>query len=141
MLLKEVMKRIISVPHNITITEAARIMGERNIGSVPVEKNKDIIGIVTERDILKKIVAKEKNPALTRIEEIITPHLITLDVNDDIIKANNVMNKHNIRRLLVTENEKVVGIITLRDISRYLRFVLAQRILSSKEEDIVRNIY
>lgn len=134
MLVKEAMqKNIIKVPSTVTITEAAGIMNGKNIGSILISEGNKIIGIMTERDILRKVVAVGKNCEDTNVKEIMTSSLITIDSEDTLEKANELMAKNKIRRLVVIENNNIVGIITIRDVAERLRYSSAMRLTRSEE--------
>lgn len=141
MLLKEVMKKVISVPDNMSVAIAARLMEEHNISSLPIEGNGEIIGIISERDIVRRVVGRQKNASLMTVREIMTPDLVTLDINSDLNVANDVMLRFGIRRVLVTEKNRIVGIVSMRDVSRYLRYIIGQKMLHSKQEDLIENSY
>ena len=134
MQVKEIMHTATKVSSDISTSEAARVMDKKSIGSVLIEENDEIIGIVTERDILRKIVAKGKNPDEVKVNEIMSHPLITIDANEDILKASEKMDEQRIRRLVVTENGKIVGKVTANSIARNLRYVLASRSLHTQKD-------
>ena len=127
MKVSEIMHAATRVASNTTISEAAKIMDQKLIGSVLIEENDKIAGIVTERDILRKVVAKGKNAETTRIKDIMSYPLITIDANEDALEASRIMDEKRIRRLVVTENGKVVGKVTANSISRNLKYLLSRR--------------
>ena len=140
--IKEAMQtNIVKVASTTTITEAAKIMDKNNIGCVLVNDFGGTVGIMTERDILRKIAAQGKNCEETVVKEIMSSSLITIDLKDTLDKANELMAKHKIRRLVVTENDDIVGIITIRDVAQKMRYSLAKRILSSDEGSHIRPNY
>lgn len=142
MKVKEIMsKNIIKINNEITISKAAEIMDEKSIGSLVVEENGEMYGIITERDILKKLVAKGKDPSKTFVKEIMSHFIVKADVNTDIEEARDMLEKNNIRRLVITENDKIVGIITIRDINRNMRYLLGRRITESYTTQTYRPSY
>ena len=134
MLVKDIMHRITKVPSSISISEAARVMDQKLIGYVMVEEKDKIVGIMTERDILRKIVAKGENPDKLKVKDIMSQPLITIDANEDIINASKKLDEYRIRRLVVTENGKIIGKVTANSIARNLRYVLASRSLHTQKE-------
>ncbi len=111
----------ITVTEDTTVYQAALIMSENNIGSlVVVDENGSLLGIVTERDIVRKVVAKAADPRRVRVGEIMTrnPYYVTSD--DSIVRAAELMGEHNIGHLPVLDPEtlKVVGVVSKRDIVR-----------------------
>ncbi|UCH72136.1 MAG: CBS domain-containing protein [Thermoplasmatales archaeon] len=117
-LVKEAMKtNPFTVKPKTTVKEAAELMRNKNIGNCIVLEEKPI-GIITESDILKKVVAEDLKASEVLVEEIMQTPLIVIDPYVDIEKAMQTMVKCNIRRLPVVENEKLIGIITVKDILR-----------------------
>jgi CBS domain-containing protein len=135
------MHNVTKISSDTTIAEAARIMDQKVIGSVLVEENGNVIGVMTERDILRKIVAKGKNPEETTVKEIMNTPLITIDANSSLEEASNVMTKHEIRRLIITENDAIVGIITARGIAKNMRYSLGKRVLKNYKTEHYRPSY
>lgn len=133
---RDVMHRVTLVDGDKSVAETAKIMMRtattvtREIGSVLVAKNNEPIGILTERDILKKVVATGLDPAVTKISQVMSAPLITVPVDTSVGEASRIMIEKGIRRLPVTEGNKIVGIITTRDITREM----AARFLSRKKE-------
>jgi len=126
MRVKEIMHGVTKIPFWSTVSEAARIMDEKSIGSVLIEENRRVIGIVTERDILRKIVAKGKNPDKVKVKDIMNDPIITIDANEDILEASKIMDEKRIRRLIVVENGQIVGKITANSISRNLKYMVVR---------------
>jgi|TARA_B100001964_G_C14191806_1_gene581431 CBS domain-containing protein len=126
MQVKGIMHSVTKVLSDTTISEAARIMDKKSIGSVLIEEDSKIIGIMTERDILRKIVAKGRNPDETKVKDIMNQPIITIGINEDVMEASRKMDEHKIRRLIVTENDKIVGKITANSIARNLKYALAR---------------
>ena len=124
MRVKEIMHHVVKISFWSSVSEAARLMDERSIGSVLIEENGRVIGIMTERDILRKIVAKGKNPDRVKVKEIMNDPVITIDANEDIFEASKIMDEKKIRRLVVVENGQIVGKITANSISRNLKYMI-----------------
>ena len=108
---------IVSVDAKATVAEAIRAMVERNIGSVVATREGSMVGIVTERDILRKLVLGEDYNTL-KVEDAMSSPLLTIESDATIGEAADLMAERNIRRLLVTEKGKIRGIVTERDIIR-----------------------
>ena len=126
MRVKEIVHNVARVSSNTTVSDAAEMMDQKSIGSVLIEKDDKIIGIMTERDILKKIVAKGENPDVLRVKDIMSYPIITIDANEHILDACAKINHHRIRRLIVTENGEVIGKVTSNSIARNIKFSLAK---------------
>lgn len=108
-------KNIVSSDREHSIKSAIRKMVKKNIGSIVVTEKGNPVGIVTERDVLKNIGYGRLNPE-NPVGTIMSKPLITTDLNSTISETADLMKKHNIRRILVKENEKFVGVITQRDL-------------------------
>jgi CBS domain-containing protein len=106
----------ISVPRSTNALEAAKLMSQRHHGFVVVSTDGKPEGIVTEWDYVSKIVAEAKDPASVRLEEIMSRELITVDANEGFDVVASKMAGQMIRRVLVTQNGNLLGIITARTI-------------------------
>jgi CBS domain-containing protein len=126
-------KYVVTIDANKTALEAAKIMAEKGISSLIVQKNQDPIGIVTERDFVKKICIKEIQASHVKVNEIMSKIRTFADPEIPIEVAVQRMVNHKIRRLPIMENGKVVGIITVTDLAKYLRTILLiEGVLSGK---------
>lgn len=125
MKVKEIMHGITMINSNMSVLEAARIMSNKDIGSVLIKKD-DRVGILTERDILKKVVARNRSPDI-KVSEVMTNNTFTIDSEANIEEASELFNKHNIRRLVVTERGNIVGIVTTRDVAKSLPYIYLKR--------------
>ena len=104
-----------------TIQEAVILMGELDVSALPLGSPADLKGIITDRDILYRVVAEGKDPKRTRVVEVATRLVFTCRPDDPLITAMDVMASHNIRRLPVAEEGAgIVGWLTLSDVSRRL---------------------
>ncbi len=108
--------KVVVATRDITVKEAARIMTKFRIGSLVILENEKIIGIVTESDIIRKIVATGNDPAGTLIEQVMTKNVVTIGSEKDLGDACQLMVDHKIKRLPVLQDGKLVGIITTTDI-------------------------
>ena len=103
---------------NETIDSVAKVMSANNIGSIVVVKDDIPIGIFTERDLLKRVVASGKNPTKTTVDEVMTKELITVNKDEKLRAVYHVFVINHIRHLPVVEKGKLVGIVSLKDIAR-----------------------
>jgi len=114
---KDIMHDVTPVSIEASITEAAKIMNRKLIGSVLVVKDGEPVGMLTERDILRKVVAKSKDPRTTSVYEIMSSPLITTHKDTLLPDALSIFRKRYIRRLLITDDDgKIIGIITHRNV-------------------------
>ena len=131
MLVKEIMiSPVISVKPIDTVYTACLKYRDSKIGCLVISENGICKGIVTERDLIERTICEKKNPHTTLIEEIMSPDIVTINVLDTIEHALQVMKQHNIKKLPVVSKNKIVGIVTVTDISR-ARPELSQRFMQS----------
>jgi|YelNatPaOPRAMG01_1025707.scaffolds.fasta_scaffold06123_2 CBS domain-containing protein len=117
MLIKEVMNRdVIAVKPETSVREAAKVMAKYHIGSLIILEEERIAGIITEGDILRKVIVEGKDLDETKVREIMTERVFTIEPDKTIDDAVKLMTEKKIKKLPVMENEKLVGIITASDI-------------------------
>lgn len=105
-----------SIPSTITVYEALRIMGERNVGAVLVIEDDNLKGILSERDYARKIVLKNKASKDTFVHEIMDKEIISVKPTDDLDYCMDLITNKRVRHLPVLLEEKVVGIISIGDV-------------------------
>ena len=116
MKVKDLMSRnLIICSHNIGIVNLANIMKKYNIGFMPIEKDKKIIGVVTDRDIVINMISN-KIEYDSSIEKYINNNVISIEEDKSINECLNLMKKNKLKRLIVTNKDKIVGIISISDI-------------------------
>lgn len=116
LLVKDIMtKAIISVNTETTVYQIAKMMEQSGIGAVLVKKNEHLIGIITDRDYATKIVSHNL-PFDTPVGEIMSSPLITINYDESIIAAAERMINKKIRKLAVTDNGNIVGLVTSTDL-------------------------
>ena len=117
-------KHVVTIDENRTALEAAKIMTEKGISSLIVLKDQNPVGIVTERDFVKKICIKELKISHVKVNEVMSKIRTFADPDIPIEVAVQRMVNHKIRRLPIMETGQVVGIITVTDLAKYLRTIL-----------------
>jgi signal-transduction protein with cAMP-binding, CBS, and nucleotidyltransferase domain len=105
-----------TIDHKATVKEAARRMTGQKVGSLLVEKNKAIVGIVTERDIVRKVVAKGANVAKVKVEGIMSKPLLSIESTRSLHDAQDMMADKRIRHLGVTRGGQLVGLVSVSDL-------------------------
>ena len=101
---------------NQTVLDVAHAMVERNIGAVPVLRDGLLVGIFSERDLMKRVVVEGRDPRTTRVEEVMTEDPLTVTPQESLETCMLLMRRHGFRHLLVCEGKQLRGIISLRDI-------------------------
>ncbi len=112
---------LVTIDENSSVLDAASLMVKRDVGSVVVTRNNNRVGILTERDVLKKVVAKSLHASSVKVKEVMSSPPVSIAHDRPLREAVDLMNMKHVRRMLVTEEGKIVGIVTLRDIMAYNR--------------------
>ena len=110
-------KDVCFIKPDCKVFDAARIMCENHIGCIPIcDDERQVVGLLTDRDILLRSVACNKDTKNTPVSEIMTCNISTCGCDDEISQAQNTMANKQVRRIPVVENSKLVGIITMGDL-------------------------
>lgn len=108
---------VVSVAPEVTVLELARLMAKEHVGSVIALQDHRPIGIVTDRDIVLKVVARGQEPNKLAVRDIMTPNPAVVNINYDPLDATRLMRDNGLRRLpVVDENRRLIGVITLDDL-------------------------
>ncbi|UCC28506.1 MAG: CBS domain-containing protein [Candidatus Bathyarchaeota archaeon] len=110
---------VIAVDATSTVKEAVEIMNEHEIGCLVVIENHRLIGILTERDVLKRVLAATKDPKKTKVGEIMTTRVFTVSPETDLEEAARLMFENDVKKLPVVSKGKLVGLVTLTDLARF----------------------
>jgi CBS domain-containing protein len=113
-------RNVVTITRDRPVFDAADLMRKHNIGCIVVIDNDEPIGIITERDLVRKVTAKRKDPNTTLVEDVMSINVVTIDAGVDIKEVSDKMVKYNIKKMPVVENHKIRGIITSTDIVRVL---------------------
>ena len=118
MLVQEVMtKNIIKIDSEKTVYDACKEYSKNKVGSLVVMNNDLIVGIITERDIIERVILNKKDPAKTRIRDVMSKDIKTIHALAPLEKAARLMKENHIKKLPVVLNNEIVGIITETDLS------------------------
>lgn len=109
----------VSVPAEATLTEAARLMRDEDIGDVLVTREGELLGIITDRDIVVRAIADGVDPHAAPVEQCCSTDLVVVDADDQLGDVVAVVRDRAIRRIPVTEDGRLVGIISLGDLARH----------------------
>lgn len=110
---------VFSIEADSSIKEAAKRMHDHHSGALFVTKNEDYIGIISETDITYKLVGKGLDPNKTNVSAVMTEPIISMDSNRQIEEAGEFMCKNKIRYLAITEGDKIVGMLCVKDLFAY----------------------
>ena len=114
-------QKVITIDPSATVKEAARLMNRHEIGCLIVVKQGKVMGIMTERDLLKKVVELGKNPEKTKVHDIMSKHLVVGAPHMEIPDAVRLMLQKKIKKLPIVTEGKIIGLVTLTDIARTTR--------------------
>ena len=113
-------EKFVKVDRDTTVRKAAEMMRDCGIGSVFVTIGEEIIGILTDTDLVRRVVAAGSNPENTAIEKVMSAPLLTIDGEKTLLDANDLMAREHVRHLGVTLGGKLVGMISVRDLVVFL---------------------
>ena len=111
-------KEFPTIEEDISVTEAAKTMSKSGRGFLIVLKDGRPTGIVTEHDFVYKVIARELDPAKVSVSEVMSSPIITIDPDEDLLKASELMQKYSIRRLPVVKDGIIYGVVTAREIAQ-----------------------
>jgi CBS domain-containing protein len=106
-----------SIGASASVVEAARLMREQHIGSLPITEDERLVGMITDRDITTRVVAEAADPKMTSVGDVYSGDLVSVEPDKDLADALQLMASHQVRRLPVVENGRLVGIVAQADIA------------------------
>ncbi len=140
-------KDVVTIERDSSVKKAARVMNKFDIGSLIVEKEGDVLGIITERDLLNRVVAKAKDVTKTKVITIMSSPLITVKPSAEVEDAVELMFRAKIKRLpVVSRGSHLVGLVTLTDTARFQPYLLKAlkqlnsrtRLLTDTEKEAIK---
>jgi CBS domain-containing protein len=106
-----------SIGASASVVEAARLMREQHIGSLPVTEDERLVGMITDRDITTRVVAESSAPERTSVGDVYSRDLVIVEPDNRLDEALRLMARHQVRRLPVVENGRLVGVVAQADIA------------------------
>jgi CBS domain-containing protein len=106
-----------SIGASAPVVEAARLMREEHIGSLPITDDEKLVGMITDRDITTRVVAEAADAEATPVGDVYSRDLVSVEPDVDLEEALQLMARHQIRRLPVVENGRLIGIVAQADIA------------------------
>ena len=107
-----------TVERSTNVLEAAKVMAGEDVGPLPVTDGGRLVGIITDRDIVTRVLAEERDPQSTTVGDICSSDLVTVTPEDDLDQALRTMASAQVRRLPVVEGDRIVGIVAQADVAR-----------------------
>lgn len=111
-------KTIYRINEDSTVQKAAETMGKKHIGSLLVTKGEEIVGIITERDVMTKVIAEKRNLEVVDVKEVMSMPLVTVDKDTDGEEVIKLMAEKGVRKVLVTNKEEIIGIFSTSDVTK-----------------------
>ena len=102
------------------VSDAIHLMGEKNVGALPVVENGTLVGIVSERDYTRKVILKGRSSKETPVSEIMTRELVTVNPHDSVTECMRIITEKRVRHLPVLEGADLVGILSIGDVVNWL---------------------
>ena len=113
-------EKIVKVDRDVSVKTAAQMMRDHGIGSIFVTTGEEIIGILTDTDLVRRVVAAGADPMQTSVEKIMSAPIASIEGNRTLLDANDLMAKQHIRHLGITKEGQMVGMISVRDLVVFL---------------------
>ncbi len=115
---KLMVRKVITMPRHASVHEAVKLLNKNRIGCLVIVDSDRITGIVTERDLLERVLEKCRNPKETSVSEIMTRNVIVGKPDMELLEATRLMFENKVKKLPIIEGNRLVGIVTLTDIAR-----------------------
>jgi CBS domain-containing protein len=127
--LRELVKdrRLYSIEATRTVLEAARYMMEHNVGALPVLRNGDLAGILSERDIMNRVVAVGRTPGTTLVSEVMTANPRAVAADESIEECFFIMREFGFRHLPIVDGKQLTGLVSLRDVLMHQAAVMERQ--------------
>jgi signal-transduction protein with cAMP-binding, CBS, and nucleotidyltransferase domain len=109
-----------SIGPNAMVFDAIRLMDGKNVGALPVVDDKTLVGIVSERDYIRKVIVEGRSPKNTPVSDIMTKQVLTVNPSNTVTECMRIMTERRVRHLPVLEGTKLVGILSIRDVVNWL---------------------
>ena len=115
-------KNVITLQRDVSAYDAVKLMNENRIGCLVVLQYGQVVGIITERDMLERVLEKCKNPKETKVTEIMTKRVIVGKPDMQLVEAAKLMFEKKVKKLPIVEGNRLVGLVTLTDLTRVASF-------------------
>jgi len=117
-------RQVLRIDEDSTVQRAAEVMGEKHVGSLLVTRGYEDVGIITERDVLSRVIAKKRSLDEVKVKEVMSHPVITVEKDSNGETVLKTMYEQRVRRVFVTEEGKIVGIFSTSDITKLARMNL-----------------
>jgi CBS domain-containing protein len=118
-LVQDIMKKVVlSIDASMAVIDAAKMMDDASVGAIVVIQENIAVGIITERDIVKRVVAKGK-PSQINVKEVMSPNLVVVNPNNTVLELAQLMKERQIHRVPVVKDDRLIGMVTSFDLVRF----------------------
>lgn len=118
-LVQDIMKKVVlSIDASMAVIDAAKMMDDASVGAIVVIQENIAVGIITERDIVKRVVAKGK-PSQMNVKEVMSPNLVVINPNNTVLDLAQLMKERQIHRVPVVKDGRLIGMVTSFDLVRF----------------------
>ncbi|NJL34820.1 MAG: CBS domain-containing protein [Chloroflexaceae bacterium] len=118
--LKDKQRRVWSVSADTSVADAVKVMTEKDVGAIMVIEAEQVVGIITERDCVRKVIGQGRAADATPVKEIMTPRVLYVRPEQTMEDCMVLMNQRHLRHLPVFDNEQLVGMVSIRDAIKYV---------------------
>lgn len=108
----------VTIKPSATLKQCAELMAKKRVGSLVVEQKGEFVGIITERDLVRKVLAKNVSSAKTKVKNIMEETILTVMPEQDIFEAVNLMRDADVRQLPVVQDGRLLGLVTVKDVMK-----------------------
>ena len=129
-------EEVYSIAPIASVFDAIAMMSDRHVGALPVMIDDKLVGVISERDYARKVILKDKSSKTTRVSEVMTRDVITVNQQDHISACVSLMTSHHIRHLVVVDDGAVVGMLSLRDL--FVEIIDEQSATIGQLQDYIR---
>ena len=113
-------KKVLKVRRGTKVKKVSELMRDKHVGSILISDGNGYAGIVTDADVVRRVVAEGLDPDTTPVEKIMTTPLLAIESTRSVVDANDIMDQEHIRHLGVIEDGKIIGVISVRDLLRHV---------------------
>ncbi|RPI64188.1 MAG: CBS domain-containing protein [Ignavibacteriales bacterium] len=109
-------KEVYTVQSGLSVKEVVNYMASKGVGLVPVMKDENLVGVFSERDLVKRVIAKDKDMILTPVDDVMSKNLVIAKIEEPNESVLAKMKEAKTRHILIIDNEKLVGVLSIRDL-------------------------
>ncbi len=113
-------KDVWTISPDATVFEAIQMMSDKNVGALPVVKSSKLVGIISERDYMSKVMLKGRSSKETLVHDIMTREVVTVSPTQSVSECMSIITEHRVRHLPVVDGDQLLGIVSIGDLVRWI---------------------